>query len=140
MSKTNFFVKFLKNIINLINSLLEKNLNRLNLKNLSYLSKNNKIILTFVALFIIFLSYLLVPTFYNQDSISKKLNTEFQKKLDINFQFSTNFKYSFFPRPNFSTNNIIIFDKHGKISKIEKLKIFISFKNLFLLEKIIIKD
>ena len=34
MSKTNFFSKYLKNIGNLINSLLEKNLNKLNFKNL----------------------------------------------------------------------------------------------------------
>ena len=52
MSKTNFFVKYLKNINNFINNLLEKNLNKLNFKNLSYLFKNNKIILTFVALFV----------------------------------------------------------------------------------------
>jgi len=34
MSKTNFFVKHLKNINNFINNLLEKNLNKLNSKNL----------------------------------------------------------------------------------------------------------
>ena len=42
MSKTNFFVKHLKNINNFINNLLEKNLNKLNFKNLSFLFKNNK--------------------------------------------------------------------------------------------------
>ena len=73
MSKTNSFVKFLKNINSSINSLLEKNLNKLNFKNLTYLSKNNKIILTFVALFVIFLSYLLLPTFYKQSDILKVL-------------------------------------------------------------------
>ena len=66
MSKTNSFLKYLKNINDFINNLLEKNLNRLNFKNLTFLFKNNKIILTFVALFIIFISYLLLPTFYNQ--------------------------------------------------------------------------
>ena len=81
MSKTNFFVKHLKNINIFINNLLEKNLNKINFKNLSYLFKNNKIILTFVALFIIFISYLLLPTFYKQSDVSKVLNTELQKKL-----------------------------------------------------------
>ena len=57
MTKTNFFVKYLKNITNFINNLLEKNLNKLNSKNLSNLFKNNKIILTFVALFVIFICY-----------------------------------------------------------------------------------
>ena len=72
MSKTNFFVKHLKNFNNFINSLLEKNLNKLHFKNFSFLLKNNKIILTFVALFVIFISYLLLPTFYNQSDISEK--------------------------------------------------------------------
>ena len=73
MSKTNFFVKHLKNINNSINNLLEKNLNKLNSKNLSFLIKNNKIILTFVALAVIFISYLLLPTFYNKNDIAKEL-------------------------------------------------------------------
>ena len=74
MSNTNFFVKYLKNISNLINNLLEKNLNKLNFKNLSNLLINNKIILTFVAVFVLFISYLLLPTFYKQSDISKVLN------------------------------------------------------------------
>ena len=54
MSKSNF-LKFVKNINISINSLLEKNLNKLNFHNLTNLIKNNKIILTFVAVFIFFL-------------------------------------------------------------------------------------
>ena len=95
MSKTNFFVKHLKNINNFINNLLEKNLNKLNSKNLRILFKNNKIILTFVALFVVFISYLLLPTFYTQSDISKKLKNEFQRKFDLNFKFSQNIEYNF---------------------------------------------
>ena len=69
MSKKNFFKKYLNNISNFINNLLESNLNKLNSKNFSYLLKNNKIILTFVALFVLFISYLLLPTFYKQSEI-----------------------------------------------------------------------
>ena len=140
MSKTNFFVKYLKNINNFINNLLEKNLNKLNFKNLSYLFKNNKIILTFVALFVIFISYLLLPTFYNQNDISKKLKNELQSKFDLNFKFSKNIKYNFFPRPHFITTDSKIFDNKKEISKISKLKIFISFDNLFSLKNIEIRD
>ena len=102
MSKTNFFVKYLKNINNFINNLLEKNLNKLNFKNLSFLFKNNKIILTFVALFVIFISYLLLPTFYKENDISKKLKKEFQSKFDLNLNLSQNIKYNFFPKPHFT--------------------------------------
>ena len=88
MRKTNFFVKYLNNISKFINSLLEKNLNKINFKNLVYLFKNNKIILTFVALFVIFISYLLLPTFYKQTDISKLLNAQLQKKFELNFKSS----------------------------------------------------
>ena len=108
MSRKNFFLKYLKDISNFINSLLEKNLNKINFKNLVYLFKNNKIILTFVALFVIFISYLLLPTFYKQSDISKLLNTELQKKFELNFKFSKNIKYNFFPRPHFTTTDTII--------------------------------
>ena len=140
MSKTNFFVKHLKNINNFINNLLEKNLNKLNFKNLSFLFKNNKIILTFVALFVIFVSYLLLPTFFNQTDISNKLKNELQVKYDLNFKFSQNIKYNFFPRPHFITTDSKILDNKKEIAEISKLKIFISFDNLFSIKDIEIRD
>ncbi len=135
MSKTNFFVKYLKNISNFINNLLEKNLNKLNFENLSFLFKNNKIILTFVALFVIFISYLLLPTFYNQSDITKELKNELKNKFDLNFKFSQNIKYNFFPRPHFTIIDSIIYDNQKEISNISKLKIFITFDNLFSIKK-----
>ena len=123
MSKKNLFVKHLKNISNFINNLLEKNLNKLNSKNLSFLFKNNKIILTFVALFVIFVSYLLLPTFYNKTDISEELKKELQDKLDLNFRFSENIKYNFFPKPHFTITDSKIYDKQEEISKISKIRI-----------------
>nr|ABL97367.1 hypothetical protein ALOHA_HF1045G01.0036 [uncultured marine bacterium HF10_45G01] len=140
MSKKNFFAKHLKNISNFINNLLEKNLNKLNSKNLSYLFKNNKIILTFVALFVIFVSYLLLPTFYNKTDISEELKKELQDKLDLNFRFSENIKYNFFPKPHFIITDSKIYYKQEEISKISKSKIFISFDNLFSISDIEIRD
>ncbi len=140
MTKTNFFVKYLKNISNFINNLLEKNLNKLNYKNLSFLFTNNKIIITFVALFVIFVSYLLLPTFYNQKDIIRVLNNELQSKFDLNFKFSQNIKYNLFPKPHFSTINSVIVDDHKEISKISRLKIFISLDNFFSIQDIEVKD
>ena len=140
MSRTNFFVEYLKNISNFINNLLESNLNKLNSKNFSFLLKNNKIILTFVALFVVFISYLSIPTFYNQNEISKKLRNELQNKFDLNFKFSQKIRYNFFPWPHFSTSDTIILGDQKEISKISKLKIYISLDNLFSLENIDVKD
>jgi len=140
MSKRNFFVKHLKNIDNFINNLLEKNLNKLNFKNLSFLFKNNKIILTFVALFVIFISYLLLPTFYNKNDIAKELKNELQNKFDINFKFSKNIKYNLFPEPHFVITDSKIFKNEKEISKISKLKIFISIDKLFSVKNTKVKD
>ena len=78
MSKSNPFVKNFKNINKIINSLLEENLNKLKFENLINLLKNNKIILTFVAFVVLFLSYLLLPTLYKQNDILKKLQLDFK--------------------------------------------------------------
>ena len=140
MSKNNFFIKYLKNIITFINNVLEKNLNKLNFKNLRYLFKNNKIILTFVALFVLFISYLLLPTFYKQSEISKDFTTKLQKKFKLDFKFNNEINYSFFPRPHFTTKSATILNSEGEISKIKKLKIFISLNNLFLPKNIEVRD
>ena len=140
MRKTNLFAKYLKNIANFINNLLEKNLNKLNFKNLTFLFKNNKIILIFVAVFVVFITYLLLPTFYNQSDISKKLQNELQTKLEKNFKFSQNFKYNFFPRPHFTIEGSSIIDNKIQISKINSLKIFVSVENLFSVQNLKIKD
>ena len=140
MSKSSLFVKHFKNINKLINSLLEKNLNKLNFINLRNLLKNNKIILTFVAVFILFVSYLLLPTFYNQDDVSKEIKKELINKFNLNFNFSDDLNYNFFPRPHFTTKNSVIIDSDDEISKIEKTKIYVSLENLFSLKNIQIKE
>ena len=136
MIKTNSFLKFIKNINKIINNLLEKNLNKLNFKNLRTLITNNKIILTIVALFILFVSYLLIPTFFKQTDIVNKLNSELSEKLKLDFKFSQNIKYNIFPKPHFTSYKTSIFDDNYEISKIKKLKIYISLDNLFSLKNI----
>ena len=96
MHKTKPFGKKLNNINKYINSLLEKNLNRLNSDNLKNIVTNNKIILTFVAVFVLFISYLLLPTFYNQNDISRDLKFKLNDKFNLNFNFSEKFNYNFF--------------------------------------------
>ena len=136
MIKTNSFLKFLKNINKTINNLLEKNLNKLNFKNLRTLITNNKIILTIVALFILFVSYLLIPTFFKQTDILNKLNSELIEKLKLDFKFSQNIKYNIFPKPHFTSYKTSIFDDNYEISNIKKLKIYVSLDNLFSLKNI----
>ena len=140
MSKINSFNKFLKNINNSINNLLEKNLNKLKFENLIKLARSNKIILTFVALLIISLSYLVVPSFFNKDQISNELKNKLSKKLNLNFKLSNDLNYNFFPMPHFKIKNSNIFIENNNISEIEELNIFLSVNSLFSPNNIIIKD
>ena len=69
MRKSNSFLKILKNTNHFINNQLEKNLNKLKFTNLANIARSNKIILTFVALIILFIVYLLQPVFFDQNQI-----------------------------------------------------------------------
>ena len=134
MSKPNFFVKYLKSISKLINSLLEQNLNKLKFNNLINLANSNKIFLSFVALIILFLSYLSFPNIHKQVEISEELKNELLTKFNLNVNFSKNLDYSFFPRPHFISNEADILDGHHRISDVKKIKIYISLENLFSLK------
>ncbi len=140
MIKSKSFFKKLKNINISINNLLEKNLNKLKLNNLIILARSNKIILTFVAVFVLSVSYLLIPTFFKQSEISKEFKLDLFEKLNLNFNFSKKLNYNIFPKPHFVIDDVEIFYNQQELSKVKNLKINISLKNLFSLKNIKIKD
>ena len=132
MTKSNSFVKNLKNINKSINSLLERNLNKLKFDNLKIIASNNKIILTFVALFILFVSYLLVPTFHKQIDISKELKNELLSKFNLDFTFNQKLDYNLLPRPHFISKESSIIKNEKNIAEITQIKIYVSLDSLFL--------
>ena len=87
MRKTNSFHKYLKNISYSINKLLENNLNKLNSENLINLARSNKIILTFVALLLLLITYLSIPSFFKQNEISNKIKYELLERLNLDIKF-----------------------------------------------------
>ena len=140
MSKNNNFVKFFKNIYQSINRLLELYLNKLNLNNLLNILRSNKVLVTFVAIIILFLSYLSIPHVYNKFEVRKELENQLLNKFGLNFNFPTNFEYNFYPRPHFIIENSSILEKKLNISDVKKLSIFVSLNSLFSLKNITIKD
>ena len=140
MNKSKQFVKSLKNINKSINSLLEQNLNKLKFDNLKILASNNKIILSFVAVFVFFVSYLLLPTFYKQVDISKELKNNLLNKLNLDFNFTQNLRYNFFPRPHFVSKDTFIIKNNRNIAEIDKIKIYVSLENLFSTKNIKINE
>lgn len=136
MIKYNNFVKFLKKTNLLFNNLLRNNLNKLNFNNLLNIGRSNKISLLLIALIILFLSYLLLPNIYDKDKIYKELKNQLFNNYSLNFNLSPNLKYNFFPRPHFINHNSIILKDKNEISKVKKLKIYVSLGNLFSLKNI----
>ena len=131
MIKHNHFVKFLKKINLTINRLIKNNLNKLNTTNFYKITKSNKFFLSLVVLIVLFLSYLLIPNIFDKTDIRIKLNDELKKKFNLTFNLSQNFEYNFLPRPHFIYKDSSILKDKSKISKIKKLKIYISLNYLF---------
>ena len=140
MRKHNNFVKFLKKINLSINNLLENYLNKLNFNNLSKIARSNKVFLIFVTSIILLLSYLSIPYIYSKNEIRKELKNQLLDKFSVNFIFSENFDYKFFPRPHFIIKNSYIIDDQVEISDVKKLKVYVSLDNLFSLKNITVKD
>jgi hypothetical protein len=73
----------------------------------------------------------LIPNIYDKNEINIKLNNQLQKKFNLNFNLSQDFTYNFLPRPHFIYRNSFIVKDGSEISKIKKLKIFITLNNFF---------
>ena len=140
MSKNNHFVKIFKKIYLSINRLLEKYLNKLNPNNLLNILLSNKAFVTFVAIIILFLSYLSIPHVYNKAEIQKELENQLFDKFGLNFNFTQKLEYNFYPRPHFIIEESSILEKELNISDIKKLSIYVSLNNFFSLKNITIKD
>ena len=140
MNNHNFFVKFLRKINLLINSLLKKYLNKLNFKNLYEITTSNKVLLIFVTVVILFFSYLSIPHVYDNREIKKELKSQLLTKFNLDFNFPKNLNYHFFPTPHFTVKESYIFENQLQLANVTDLKISVSLKNLFSLEDILIKD
>ena len=136
MNKKNYFVKSLNKIYLSINNLLKKNLNKLNFDNLSNIARSNNFFFIFVALIILFVSYLSIPNIYTKAKIHTELKKQLLEKFNLNFKFSQNLNYKFLPRPHFTNEDTIILNDQNEISKIKNLKIYVSLENLFSLKNI----
>jgi hypothetical protein len=140
MSQHNYFVKFLIKISKFINSLLKRNLNKLNAANLKKTLINNKVFFTIFLLVILFLSYLSLPNIFNKNQISVELKRDLLDKLNLEFNFVKKLDYKFLPRPHFVTSESSLIFNENKISKINKLKIYVSLESLFSLKNMKVKN
>ncbi len=105
------------------------------------ITKIDKIILISIGSIIItFVSYFLIPTFYNKDSVKIKIKNQLIEKYNLEVKFGESIKYGLFPKPHYSIKNSIINYDEKKLATTDSIKIYFSIKNFFSFKNFKIKD
>ena len=135
MRKQNLLSKKIRKQILSINNLLESYFNSLrrfilDTKKLRF-DKNNKVFIVIVSTIFLTLVYFLIPTAYNKELIQKEIKNQIYQKYNVVVKFDNEIQYNFFPKPHFSSKNLLILSDKRKIAEVKNFKIFIDFKNFF---------
>ena len=144
MRKQNLLSKKIGKQISNINNLLENYFNSLRRLILDArrlrLDKNNRVFLAIVSIIFLTLIYFLIPTAYNKELIEKEIKNQIYKKYNIDVKFDNEIQYNFFPKPHFSSKDLLILNDQTKVGEVKKFKIFIEFKNFFNFNQIQTQD
>ena len=108
-----------------------------NKKKLKLYTSYDRILLLLVGVVFLIISYLSIPFFYDSNKLIDKVKNELFKNLNINFNLTEDFSYSFFPRPILTFQKVSFLDQ---VDDLGEMKVNISPRNLFFLKKINIGD
>ena len=144
MRKQNLLSKKIGKQISNINNLLENYFNSLrrfilDARRLRF-DKNNRVFLAIVSIIFLTLIYFLIPTAYNKELIEKEIKNQIYQKYNIDVKFDNEIQYNFFPKPHFSSKDLLILNDQTKVGEVKKFKIFIEFKNFFNFNQIQTQD
>ena len=106
------------------------------------ISNFNKYLISSIICLFFYLFYLSIPTLYDKAWVQNTIESKLLNEFKINFSVSSEISYEILPSPHFTIKNskIINDDENSKqLSDIKDLKIFISTKNLFNKDKLLIK-
>ena len=84
--------------------------------------------------------YLSIPYFFDESKLKLYLKNQLSQKYNFNFIFSENLKYSFFPIPNFTFQDVDIVEDGKNLANIKNLRINLSLKNLYSLNYLKVKN
>ena len=144
MNKINLISKKLKQRFLSINNLLESYFSKLNFRK-TYSKKNNilannRVFFSLSAVFILTLSYFLLPTLYKKDIAQVEIKNQILTKYNIDIKFNQKIRYGLLPRPHFTSKNLSILNNDRKIAIVQNFKAFIDFGNFFSLDNLEIND
>ena len=117
-----------------------KNLKKFNQSKKKFFRLNKKLAISVASLIVLFLSYFLIPAFYEEHKIKTSLINQISDRYDIKIEFNDKVKYGLFPKPFFYTKNLNIRHNEKIIANSEYVKFYISFNNFFLSKNILLKD
>ena len=107
-SKAQISTLLLKKKFNILDNKIEnffdkfRSLKKYNLSKNKFYYLNNKIALSFALLFILFLSYFLIPVFYDKNEVKVLLKKQIYEKYEIDINFNEKINYGLFPKPFFT--------------------------------------
>lgn len=138
------FSKFLESLINQEFLIKKIKLSKNTTKKKIQISNFNKSLITLITCLFLYLFYLSMPTLYDKGVLQKDLTNKLLNEFKINISISSDITYSILPYPHFLIKNAKLYnddkDNPRELSQIKKLKVFISQKNLFNLNKIKVKN
>ena len=133
--------KIVKNFNNLIKKTIFKVQNKTN--NKFQISNFNKYLITFISLLFFYLFYLSIPVLYDKNWVQKNIENQLLKDFKIYFSLSSDISYRILPSPHYliKDSKIIKEDKKTEsLAEIKTLRVFVSQKNFFDKEKVLIRD
>ena len=147
MSKKISLLKNFNKLLLSVNTRIEsffnaiKNLINTKKKTKSNLTNVDRVILISAGSIVIaFISYFLIPTFYDKDSVKIKIENQILEKYNLEVKFGESIKYGLFPKPHYSIKNSIIYYDKKELATIDSTKIYFSIKNFFSFKNFKIKD
>ena len=138
-NKSNSLIKNIKFNKQKILSIIKLNKHKFifNKQKVKLYTSYDRILLLLVGAGFLIVSYLSIPFFYETDKLIDKVKNESFKNLNINFNLTEDFSYSFFPRPILTFQKVSFLDQ---VDDLGEMKVNISPRNLFFLKKINIGD
>ena len=108
MNKHNLFTKKIKQIVLSTNNSIESYFNKIKyFKKIEFI-KNNRVFFGLSTVVILTLSYFLIPTMYNKDTIKNEIKNQILKRYDVEINFNESIRYALLPKPHFVSKNLSI--------------------------------
>ena len=112
-------------------------------KNKLLISNFNKYLITLISLLFFYLFYLSIPILYDKNWVQKNIENLLSNDFKIDFSLSSDISYRILPSPHYLVKDSKILKKNDKtvsLAEIKILKVFVSQKNFFDKEKMLLRN